>query len=136
MTSNICKISDRQIKASRLHGEIVKLVEKGKLSNIMYGILWRKKRKSTDIYWASIMSLMSYIYIIPVFWERESEVIFLRLYWKQLDTAIEKWLQRQHSFPYTYDLLSEFCTLFQVIVQNSIKLIHNFSRVWLVTRSN
>ena len=136
MTSSICKISDRQIKASRLHGEIVKLVEKGKLSNIMYDILWRKKRKSTDIYWASIMSLMSYIYIIPVFWERESEVIFPRLYWKQLDTAIEKWLQRQHSFPYTYDLLSEFCTLFQVIVQNSIKLIHNFSRVWLVTRSN
>ena len=39
MTSSICKISDRQIKASRLHGEIVKLVEKGKLSNIMYDIL-------------------------------------------------------------------------------------------------
>ena len=39
MTCSICKISDRQIKASRLHGEIVKLVEKGKLSNIMYGIL-------------------------------------------------------------------------------------------------
>lgn len=37
--SNNSKISGRQTKASRLRGEIVKLVGKGKRNNIMYGTL-------------------------------------------------------------------------------------------------
>lgn len=48
-TSGICKISGRQTKASRSHGEIVKLVEKGKHNNITYGTLWRKRGKGTNI---------------------------------------------------------------------------------------
>ena len=111
MTSSICKISDRQIKASRLHGEIVKLIEKGKLSNITYGILWRKKRKSTDIYWAS-ESYELYIHYTCFLGKRK---------WNDFSTLVLK------TVGYCYRKMTSEPTFFPLHLWFIIRILYSFS---------